>query len=496
MDTLRRHLANLGFDPHIDLLSLVSLFGIWTQHTWVLWVNTSDPALPAWLPWQGLYAVLAAVMLGVAAWTLWRQGHPRPDDATGRAANDPTAQPTGARPLPRLDLALATVGAACTLGMGLSRQLGAGPAWTALALVAGTACYAWAYIRWGEFYQRLSLKQAILLLFGGAMVADVAKTLLSACAPIAATVLATCLPPLSTLMCLQAQRSLDVQEASTAERPGTPVRYTRSNIGALWRVAAVFVAFSLVNSMMLALFHPSASTGLSATLPGRLFDLALCAALLAYVFRLHGTFDFSQLWSAVLILLATDLLAYVLAPDTDLPRFFATASLNFIVLFIWLALADIAHHSDIHPHAVFGVGWSLYALPLFLGTFTSEALAGGGGGAAYAAVLLYMICLATTLFLDARNQDTKYVFCDLRPEQATTPRDFADIDSRCALVAQRHALTARELEIMQMLCKGRSKAYIAETLFITENTVKSHTKRMYAKLDVHNRRELQELIEA
>ena len=49
---------------------------------------------------------------------------------------------------------------------------------------------------------------------------------------------------------------------------------------------------------------------------------------------------------------------------------------------------------------------------------------------------------------------------------------------------------------MQMLCKGRSKAYIAETLFITENAVKSHTKRMCAKLGVHNRRELQELIEA
>ena len=49
---------------------------------------------------------------------------------------------------------------------------------------------------------------------------------------------------------------------------------------------------------------------------------------------------------------------------------------------------------------------------------------------------------------------------------------------------------------MQMICKGRSKAYIAETLFIAESTVKGHSKHLYAKLGVHSKRELQELVEA
>ena len=47
-----------------------------------------------------------------------------------------------------------------------------------------------------------------------------------------------------------------------------------------------------------------------------------------------------------------------------------------------------------------------------------------------------------------------------------------------------------------MLCRGRSKAYIAETLFITENTVKGHARRLYAKLNVHSKKELQQLIDA
>ena len=44
---------------------------------------------------------------------------------------------------------------------------------------------------------------------------------------------------------------------------------------------------------------------------------------------------------------------------------------------------------------------------------------------------------------------------------------------------------------MTYLYRGRTKAYIAETLFLTENTVRGH-----AKLDVHSRRDLLDLIDA
>ena len=49
---------------------------------------------------------------------------------------------------------------------------------------------------------------------------------------------------------------------------------------------------------------------------------------------------------------------------------------------------------------------------------------------------------------------------------------------------------------MMYLYRGRTKAYIAETLFLTENTVRGHAKHLYAKLDVHSRRELLDLIDA
>lgn len=45
-----------------------------------------------------------------------------------------------------------------------------------------------------------------------------------------------------------------------------------------------------------------------------------------------------------------------------------------------------------------------------------------------------------------------------------------------------------------MICKGRSRAYMAETLFITENTVKTHVSHIYGKLGVHSKTELQHFI--
>ena len=57
-------------------------------------------------------------------------------------------------------------------------------------------------------------------------------------------------------------------------------------------------------------------------------------------------------------------------------------------------------------------------------------------------------------------------------------------------------LRPRELEVMKLLCKGRTKSYIAETLYLTENTVRSHAKHLYTKLDVHSKQELMDLVDA
>lgn len=53
--------------------------------------------------------------------------------------------------------------------------------------------------------------------------------------------------------------------------------------------------------------------------------------------------------------------------------------------------------------------------------------------------------------------------------------------------ADRHALTARELEILQCMSQGCNNAEIGRRLFITEHTVKCHARRLYRKLGARDR---------
>jgi len=52
-----------------------------------------------------------------------------------------------------------------------------------------------------------------------------------------------------------------------------------------------------------------------------------------------------------------------------------------------------------------------------------------------------------------------------------------------------HALTRRELEILQLVAEGHSNSQLARMLWVTEQTVKFHLSNIYRKLNVANRTE-------
>jgi DNA-binding NarL/FixJ family response regulator len=62
---------------------------------------------------------------------------------------------------------------------------------------------------------------------------------------------------------------------------------------------------------------------------------------------------------------------------------------------------------------------------------------------------------------------------DVDPASRTTPRlvDLSD----------------RESEVLALIAKGLTNAQIADELYLSIETVKTYVKRLYAKLDVHNR---------
>lgn len=73
--------------------------------------------------------------------------------------------------------------------------------------------------------------------------------------------------------------------------------------------------------------------------------------------------------------------------------------------------------------------------------------------------------------------------------------DETAFEIACAAVAEKHRLTARETEVFELLARGRTSPVIQEKLVLSHNTVKTHVRHIYAKLDVHSQQELISMVE-
>ncbi len=63
------------------------------------------------------------------------------------------------------------------------------------------------------------------------------------------------------------------------------------------------------------------------------------------------------------------------------------------------------------------------------------------------------------------------------------------------IVSAKYCLTPREIEVFELLAKGRNAEYIQNSLVISNHTVKTHIYNIYKKLDVHSLQELLDVID-
>lgn len=64
------------------------------------------------------------------------------------------------------------------------------------------------------------------------------------------------------------------------------------------------------------------------------------------------------------------------------------------------------------------------------------------------------------------------------------------------LVVEQYKLSPRESETLEYLMRGRNAKHIAEKLFISESTAKTHISNIYHKLSVHSQQELLDKLDA
>lgn len=111
---------------------------------------------------------------------------------------------------------------------------------------------------------------------------------------------------------------------------------------------------------------------------------------------------------------------------------------------------------------------------------------------------LIIIALIFAVAVPARRRRSELSSGEGSSDSASSPSPVVALpnieETVCSLV-ESCGLTPREQDVLELLAVGRSGTYIAEALCISPDTVKGHTRRIYAKLDVHSKQELLDLFQ-
>ena len=129
------------------------------------------------------------------------------------------------------------------------------------------------------------------------------------------------------------------------------------------------------------------------------------------------------------------------------------------------------------------------ALGIVVGSVALQALADSAQVVVFFCTLAFLVLMTALLLTNNANMRTGWGF--VRPGD---PDEATDSYRTCEVVAQDFGLTQRELEIMYSLIEGKSRKEIAEDLYITSNTIKTHLHNLYGKLDIHSESDLKAFV--
>jgi DNA-binding CsgD family transcriptional regulator len=212
------------------------------------------------------------------------------------------------------------------------------------------------------------------------------------------------------------------------------------------------------------------------------------------------TFNLLRFYRVLFPMLATVLLLLPIFGNQLLLPVSSLVYVGYKVSFVLIlpTCMTLARQDGTHPLAVFGVFMAGVHLVFALATGFVIALYHVnyfGAATLTVGILLALYVLAMTYSV-AMN-------IWRRREQEENVEQVPTVDSSAAgstqaatqAIATEHLLTAREQDVLLLLAQGRDVPTIARQLNISENTVRTHTKNVYIKLDVHGKQELLDRVE-
>ena len=169
------------------------------------------------------------------------------------------------------------------------------------------------------------------------------------------------------------------------------------------------------------------------------------------------------------------------------------------------ALAAICARNPAGTMAVLACGNTAGSIGTFLGAdlgHACNALEGMTPGAATLVTDVLVLALFAYVLVGLRGFSFAETIRGIEPAaplpspEVRMPSRDELLDAACDALATERGLTEREREVFGMLARGHNGYHIRDALTLSYNTVKTHVKRIYRKLDVHSQQELIDLVDA
>ncbi len=178
------------------------------------------------------------------------------------------------------------------------------------------------------------------------------------------------------------------------------------------------------------------------------------------------------------------------------PWLFAAGSSCFDLVF-YLLLSEIGRRNCFGAVPLFALGYGASRIGFEAGALLGHVMNISAEGAVVIAAALaflfatFEVSILNNINFQALIEDVRPVPEVQAPKSEPMERELSEL---CDRAVERFHLTPRETEITRLLAQGRSVAVIQEELVVSKNTVKTHVKNIYLKLDVHSQQELIDLI--
>ncbi len=176
------------------------------------------------------------------------------------------------------------------------------------------------------------------------------------------------------------------------------------------------------------------------------------------------------------------------APDYLVVNTLMLGGCGIFDLFWWSIIGEMLDYTE-NPVKVFGIGLSANVLGVLSGDALGIAITSVQLSSAEVAVMALTVVCATLLILPSLNRHLvmllkNHIYLTVygvsKTQQIDVIRQTETLEE----------LTVREKEVLQHILSGESNREIAQALFISESTVKTHARNIFSKYDVGSRAEL------